>query len=240
VALCYNYIMAKSVFERSTISFVDGTEVELGPLKIAFLRKFMDVFNLIDFVNNDDQAITVLTECATICMRQYYPLISTRGQLEDLADLKTVYKILELCAGIKIDPNKENVDDQAKKEKDKNSTKWEDLDLAKLEAEAFQLGIWKNFDDLEHSISMPELVAILESISESRYQNQKFLAAMQGVDLDKGNKQDEWEKMKARVFSGNQTENPDDILTFQGHKAQQAGFGLGMGLDYVNLKKKDS
>jgi len=232
--------MAKSVFERSSISLIDGTDIELGPLTIHFLRKFMDVFGLIDFVKNDDQAMTVLTECATICMRQYYPVINTRDQLEDLADMQTVYKILELCAGIKIDPDKDNVDDQAKKEKEKNSTKWEDLDLAKLEAEAFQLGIWKSFDELEHSISMPELVAILESVAESRYQEQKFLAAMQGVDLDKGNKQDEWEKLKSRVFSGNQTDNPDDILTFQGHKAQQAGFGLGMGLDYVDLKKKDS
>lgn len=232
--------MAKSVFERSSIYLLDGTEIELGPLKINFLRKFMDVFGLIDFVQNDDQAITILTECATICMRQHYPLIVTREQLEDLADLKTVYRILELCAGIKIDPNKENVDGQAKQEKEKSGSKWEDLDLAKLEAEAFQLGIWKSFDELEASISMPELVAILESVSESRYQQQKFEAALQGVDLDKDNKQDEWEKLKSRVFSGGQSENPNDILTFQGTKAQQAGFGLGMGIDYLDLKKKDS
>jgi hypothetical protein len=232
--------MAKAVFDRSSITLIDGTEVELGPLKISFLRKFMEVFDLIKFAKNDDQAITILTECATICMRQHYPLINTRDQLEDLADLRTVYKILDLCAGIKIDPTKEEVDEQAKQEKEKNSGNWEDLDLGKLEAEAFQLGIWKNFDELENSISMPELVAILESISETRYQEQKFSAALQGVDIEKNNKQDEWEKMKAKVFSGGQTSNPNDILTFQGHKAQQAGFGLGMGIDYLDLKKKDA
>jgi hypothetical protein len=232
--------MAKKVFERSSITLMDGTDVELGPLKISFLRKFMDVFNLIEFAKDDDQALTILTECATICMRQHYPIINTREDLEDLVDVKTVYKILELCAGIKIDPDKASVDEQAKEEVKKNENTWENLDLAKLEAEVFQLGIWKNFDDLENALSMPELTIILETVNEERHSHYKFLAAMQGVDLDKGNKQDEWEKMKAKVFSGGQSSNPNDILTFQGHKAQQAGFGLGMGLDYVDLKKKDA
>jgi hypothetical protein len=232
--------MAKTVFERSSITLIDGTDVELGPLKISFLRKFMDVFDLIKFAKNDDQALTILSECATICMRQHYPIINTREDLEDLVDVATVYKILDLCAGIKIDPDKASVDEQAKEEMEKNENSWEKLDLAQLEAEAYQLGIWKNFDELENSLSMPELVMILETINDQRYQYYKFLAAMQGVDLDKGNKQDEWEKMKARVFSGGQSENPNDILTFQGHKAQQAGFGLGMGIDYLDLKKKDA
>lgn len=232
--------MAKTVFERSSITLIDGTDVELGPLKISFLRKFMDVFDLIKFAKNDDQALTILSECATVCMRQHYPIINTREDLEDLVDVRTIYKILELCAGIKIDPDKASVDEQAKEEVGKNENSWEKLDLAKLEAEAFQLGIWKNFDELENSLSMPELVIILETINDQRYEYYKFLAAMEGVDLDKGNKQDEWEKMKAKVFSGGQSTNPNDILTFQGHKAQQAGFGLGMGLDYVDLKKKDA
>jgi hypothetical protein len=41
--------------------------------------------------------------------------------------------------------------------------------------------------------------------------------------------------MKARVFSGGQTSDANDILSFQGPKAQKAGFGIGMGLDYENL-----
>jgi hypothetical protein len=231
--------MAKTVFERSSITLIDGTNIELGPLKISFLRKFMDVFNLIEFVKDDDQALTILTECATICMRQHYPIINTREDLEDMVDVSTVYKILDLCAGIKIDPSKASVDEQAKEEVKKNENSWDNLDLAKLESEVFLLGTWKNFDELENSLSMPELVILLETMNEQKHSEYKFLAALQGVDLDKGNKQDEWEKMKAKVFSGGQTENPNDILTFQGHKAQQAGFGLGMGLDYVDLKKKE-
>jgi hypothetical protein len=56
---------------------------------------------------------------------------------------------------------------------------------------------------------------------------------MQGVDLDKnsggGN---EWEDMKARVFSKGKTTDGNDILALQGINAERAGFGIGMGLDY--------
>jgi opacity protein-like surface antigen len=64
------------------------------------------------------------------------------------------------------------------------------------------------------------------------------LAAIQGVDLegeqDKGQKQ--WEDMKARVFSQGQTNDSNDILSFQGPKASSAGFGINMGLDYEDAR----
>ena len=85
---------------------------------------------------------------------------------------------------------------------------------------------------------MPELIATLTSKRDLDYQEKKFLAAIQGVDLDKQSGKSNanaWEEMKARVFSGGQTDNPNDILSFQGVKAQQNGFGIGMGLSYEKL-----
>jgi hypothetical protein len=86
---------------------------------------------------------------------------------------------------------------------------------------------------------MPELVTTIGSIRELDYQEKKFLAAIQGVDLDgetnKDKGQKEWEDMKARVFSGGQTGDSNDVLSLQGVNAQKAGFGIGMGLDYENL-----
>ena len=86
---------------------------------------------------------------------------------------------------------------------------------------------------------MPELVAPLGSIRDLDYQEKKFLAAIQGVDLDgetnKDKGQKEWEDMKARVFSKGQTSDSNDVLSLQGANAQKAGFGIGMGLDYENL-----
>ena len=88
---------------------------------------------------------------------------------------------------------------------------------------------------------MPELVTTIGSIRDLDYQEKKFLAAIQGVDLDGATNQDkgqkEWEDMKARVFSKGQTSDSNDILSLQGVNAQKAGFGIGMGLDYEDLTK---
>ena len=85
---------------------------------------------------------------------------------------------------------------------------------------------------MEDSISMPELVAILEAKNNQDYDNRKFMAALQGVDLESSSSENKWEEIKARAFSKGATSNPNDILALQGKAAQQAGFGIGMGLDY--------
>ena len=80
---------------------------------------------------------------------------------------------------------------------------------------------------------MPELLNILEEKNEQDFQDKKFLASLQGVDLEGGSSaMNKWEEIKARAFSGGKTSNPNDILALQGKAAQRAGFGIGMGLDY--------
>jgi hypothetical protein len=166
-------------------------------------------------------------------MKQFHPTFSKSVEdVEDNFDLPTIYDIVDIGAGIKINKkSEETVKDQAV---DSGQT-WETLDLVKLESEAFLLGIWKDYNELEMSISMPELMAILESKREMDYEEKKFLAAIQGVDLDQNKEQEEdaWTKLKNKVF--NQGRDDSDILTFQGNKAARAGFGIGMGLDYENL-----
>jgi hypothetical protein len=110
------------------------------------------------------------------------------------------------------------------------------MKLAELEAEVFLLGIWKDYEELELSLSMPELTATLNAKRESDYTEKKFLAAIQGIDLDKqSNQRNAWEDMKARVFSKGQTSDANDVLALQGPNAKKAGFGIGMGLDYEKL-----
>jgi hypothetical protein len=231
--------MATTIYNTQTIHLFDGTELEIIPLKIKYLREFMEVFENIKDAKGDDEAIGVLVECVRVCMKQYYPAISnTVAQVEDNIDMPTIYKILDTSAGIRINKKSETpVKDQAI---DSGQT-WKDLDLAKLESEVFLLGIWKDYQELEISLSMPELMATLEVSRELDYTEKKFLAAIQGVDLDKnsesGRGQKEWEDMKARVFSKGQTSDSNDILSLQGPSAQKAGFGIGMGLDYEDLTK---
>jgi translation initiation factor 1 (eIF-1/SUI1) len=88
---------------------------------------------------------------------------------------------------------------------------------------------------------MPELTAILVAKRESDYEERKFLAAIQGIDLDKESKKNTssaWEDMKARVFSGGSAQSSNDILAMQGVNAQKAGFGIGMGIEYSDAKSE--
>ena len=231
--------MATNVYQSKNINLINGTEIEIIPLKIKYLREFMEAFEYVKTSKNDDEAIDFLVECVRIAMKQFYPEISkNKNDIEDNLDMPTIYTILDISAGIKINQkSEETVKDQAT---DSGST-WSDLDLAKIESEVFLLGIWKDYKELETSLSMPELMATLASRRELDYEEKKFLAAIQGVDLDKesgSNKgQQEWEDMKARVFSRGATNDSKDILALQGQNAKKAGFGIGMGLDYEDLRK---
>jgi hypothetical protein len=94
---------------------------------------------------------------------------------------------------------------------------------------------------------MQELTAILAAKREREYDERKFFAAIQGIDIDKNSKsadgqergQKEWEDLKARVFSRGKTKDSNDITSLQGINAQQAGFGIGMGIEYASVSDKN-
>jgi hypothetical protein len=225
--------MSSKIYDVDTVSLVDGTIIRMTPLKIVHLRDFMDKFENMKNAKTESEAVSCLIESAAIAMRQYYPSIKTVEDLEDNVDLPTIYKIVDIAAGISVkDDSKKQVSNT-----DGNGATWETLDLAKLESELFLLGIWKDYEDLERSLSMPELTSTLEIKRELDYSEKKFLAAIQGVDLDKQSGQkDAWEEMKARVFSGGKTSDPNDITAYQGISAQKAGFGIGLGLSYEKIE----
>ena len=229
--------MATYIYQSKNVTLLDGKEIEVTPLKIKYLREFMEIFEGVKDAKTDDESISVLTECVQTCMKQFYPEVSKKlSDVEDVVDLPTLYTIIDIAAGIKINKKSEEpVKDQAAS----GGQSWSDLDLAKLESEVFLVGIWKDYQDLELSLSMPELIATLGSRRELEYEEKKFLAAIQGINLDEqnGKGQSEWEDMKARVFSGGATRDANDVLSLQGPKAKQLGFGIGMGIDYEDLTK---
>jgi hypothetical protein len=230
--------MPNKVYDSDTIHLIDGSEVFMTPLKIKYLRDFMTKFEDLEKTKDEDETLNILLECAQIAMRQYCPRLRTLEQVEDNIDIKSLYKLLEVAAGIKINEEaKETVKEQAQE----SSLKWSEMDLVALESELFLLGIWKDYDELESSLSMPELTTTLNAKREADYREKRFLAAMQGVDLDKQTgrgDQNAWEKLKAKVFSKGKTDNPNDIVALQGEAAKKAGFGIGMGLGYEDLTKK--
>ena len=227
--------MATYIYQSKNITLLDGKEIQIIPLKIKYLREFMEVFEGVKDAKDDDESISVLAKCVQVCMKQFYPEISNKiSDVEDTVDLPMIYEIVDIAAGIKINKQSE---EPVKEQATNSGQSWSDLDLAKLESEVFLIGIWKDYQELEMSLSMPELIATLGSRRELEYEEKKFLAAIQGINLDEegGKGQSEWEDMKARVFSGGATSDANDVLSLQGPKANQVGFGIGMGLDYENL-----
>lgn len=58
--------------------------------------------------------------------------------------------------------------------------------MLELEAEVFiAIRAWKNFEDLEESLTLHELDFLLKQIREDKKDTKVFLAAIQGIDLNK-------------------------------------------------------
>lgn len=213
---------------------MDGTSITVSPLKIKYLHQVMDAFDSIHGVDDDFEAIEILIECVRLAMKQFRPeLSSSPDVVEDSFDLPTIYKILDYSAGIKMGQQEQEQEPVKAQAKESGST-WSELDLVKLESEVFLLGMWKNYEDLETSLSMPELLQIISMKRELDHLEKKFLAAMQGVDIDKGAEDDKWQEMKQRILYNNK--DSADAASLTGKRAADAGFGIGMGLDYEVIK----
>jgi hypothetical protein len=239
--------MPTEIYKTRNISTMTGLEIEIIPLKIKYLKELMETFTGIQSASSESETIGVLAECALIAMKQYLPNhFKSVSDLEEDFDLMAIYDLLNYSAGIDLKKKGEAIVQEAAKEEKEKTTTWESLDLAKLESEVFLLGIWKNFEELETSISIEELMQILSITRELDYEEKKFLAALQGVNLDeqvgkedeKVRGQKEWENLKARVASNGQATDSRDILALQGTAARQAGFGIGLGLGYEDLRDK--
>jgi inhibitor of KinA sporulation pathway (predicted exonuclease) len=96
--------MATETNETISVQLIDGTVIEVRPLKISLLRDFMKKFEGIATVAEDNnKSMTLLMECVQIAMRQYKPEIADDlATLEDKLDLPSVYKIVEGASGVKL------------------------------------------------------------------------------------------------------------------------------------------
>lgn len=96
--------MATTVFQAETVNLIDGTEIEIRPLKISLLRPFMTKMQGIEKVAEDNEkSMTLLIECVQIAMKQYKPALAEDiSKLEELLDLPTVYRIIEAASGVKL------------------------------------------------------------------------------------------------------------------------------------------
>jgi hypothetical protein len=99
--------LATTVYDVEQIKLQDGSTVELKPLSIAKLRKFMAVMNKAQEATTEDESLSVLISACAIALESQVPdLVKDHEKLEEALDVPTINRILEVCGGIKLDdPN---------------------------------------------------------------------------------------------------------------------------------------
>ncbi len=112
--------MASTVYSVQVVTLQDDTDVTLRPLNIKGLRKFMAKMEEFGNIKNEEEGLDLLLDAAALCLAKQRPEFwdeskdrgkgKNRGgyteEWEDVADMPTVYKILDVCGGVKLDdPN---------------------------------------------------------------------------------------------------------------------------------------
>jgi hypothetical protein len=115
--------MANEVYTTKEITLQDETEVVLKPLPIAVLRRFMKAWRQHDGEEDEDgeKSLDVFINVSGIALESQFleKFEKTRGTgkeewlskdyrdyLEGVLDMDTIYMIIEVCAGMKLnDPN---------------------------------------------------------------------------------------------------------------------------------------
>lgn len=117
--------MATQAFTATEISLQDDTDVTIRPLPIGRLRRFMDAWKEIANVGEDDDGFSVFINCSGIALEHEFKgkfdaLKATVEQqkegeflseeykeyLEGVLDLETIYVILDVAGGIKLNDPK--------------------------------------------------------------------------------------------------------------------------------------
>lgn len=95
-----------------------------------------------------------------------------------------------------------------------------------------KLGIWKNYDELEESMSLPEIFETIEEVYEVDWQDKKFTASIQGIDIPDKDTKSSKEVMENLVNKANAIlsgADPDNPASVEAQKFRS------MGIDYETM-----
>jgi len=100
--------LATSVYDIVEFELQDGQVVEIRPLNIKRLRKFMEVVGKISDVKPDDQdgQLDAMLEACSIILEGKVSGADNVDVLADLLDLPTMNRIMEVAGGVSVNsPN---------------------------------------------------------------------------------------------------------------------------------------
>lgn len=104
--------MATEVYTVEEVVFQDGETVELRPLTISRLRKFMALMDKFAEAKDENESFEILLDASAVCIANKAPQYWDDKEKkhseawEEAADMPTIYKVLDVCGGVKLnDPN---------------------------------------------------------------------------------------------------------------------------------------
>jgi hypothetical protein len=102
----------QNVYEVITVPLQDGSEVELKPASIKLLKKGQAELDRLASAESSDETLDILLDVVTLLLAKQRPDLvgpvgsEARDLAEDLFDLETIYKVVEVYLGVKLnDPN---------------------------------------------------------------------------------------------------------------------------------------
>lgn len=101
--------VSQSIYEIVEIPLQDGSTVELRPASIALLRKGQKALEKLADVESSDDTLDALIDICIVLLKKQRPTWAdpeNRELVEDSLDLDTVYKIIEVFLGVKLNDPK--------------------------------------------------------------------------------------------------------------------------------------
>lgn len=117
--------MATKAYTAREISLQDDTDVTVRPLPIGRLRRFLEAWEVIKDIDEGDDGFNIFINCSGIALEHEFKgkgkfdsvraAVNEDGEflspeykeyLEEVLDLETIYVILEVAGGIKLNDPK--------------------------------------------------------------------------------------------------------------------------------------
>ena len=100
--------MPTTVYDIVEIELSNGDTITLKPLTIKQMRKFMEIINSTDTekASTEYDMMEIFINAAIVCLEVLKPDLANRDKFEEVIEVPTMMKILEIAGGLKFDdPN---------------------------------------------------------------------------------------------------------------------------------------
>lgn len=96
----------QNIYEVQIVPLQDGTTVELKPASIKLLKAGNKVLERLGEAKTTDETLDILIDACIVLLKRQRPDLadpeSGKDLAEDLFDLDTVYKVIEVFLGVKL------------------------------------------------------------------------------------------------------------------------------------------